>query len=120
MVFVNFANESKQDIPYLSESDLSDNDRKELEKVLSHQEASVIIKTHLTKQKNKKLNKTRYLVSEDAYVKIVSDLNQRLVSNLLTQLVNKGLVDTAFDSEANDFIFWAKDDVKNQEKPETD
>jgi len=31
------------------------------------------------------------------------------------------LVETAFDDEANDFVFWVKEDDKNsEEKPETD
>ena len=41
-------------------------------------------------------------------------------SKILNGLVNKGLVETAYDSESNDFIFWVKDDNKKEEKPETD
>jgi hypothetical protein len=42
-----------------------------------------------------------------------------MVSNILNSLVNKGLVETAYDAEANDFIFWVSDENK-KENPETD
>jgi len=41
-----------------------------------------------------------------------------MVSNIINSLVKKGLIETAFDSEKNDFIFWVKDN--EQDKPETD
>ena len=41
-----------------------------------------------------------------------------MTSNIVNGLVQKGLIETAFDSEANDFIFWIKED-ENQ-KPKTD
>ena len=49
-----------------------------------------------------------------------------MVSNILNQLVQKGLVESAFDTESNDFIFWVKDNdklFKNETEtdlPETD
>jgi hypothetical protein len=42
-----------------------------------------------------------------------------MVSNILAKLVGDGLLDSAFDSERNDFIFWIKEDDQKQ-KPETD
>jgi hypothetical protein len=41
-----------------------------------------------------------------------------MVSNIISGLVQKGLVETAFDEEANDFVFWVK--KNEEEKPETD
>lgn len=121
LVFVNFATEdSQKPIEYMPINDLSPKDKEELDKVLSHTESLAIAKTHLTKQKNSKSKKIRYVLSEDDYANIIADLNQRMVSNLMRQLVNKGLVETGFDEEANDFVFWVKDNVKNKEKPETD
>jgi len=36
-------------------------------------------------------------------------------------LVNKGILDSGYDSEKNDFIFWVKEDADNKEQtPETD
>ena len=40
-----------------------------------------------------------------------------MISNILSGLVNKGLVDTAYDSQSNDFVFWVKED--DTKKPET-
>ena len=43
-----------------------------------------------------------------------------MISNMLNTLVNKGLLETAYDNESNDFIFWVKNNETSQEKPETD
>jgi hypothetical protein len=48
-----------------------------------------------------------------------------MISNILNSLVNKGVLDSAYDSDQNDFIFWVKeeeeeDDTKSNQKPETD
>ena len=53
---------------------------------------------------------------------ILIQLNQRMVSNIVRGLVKKGVVDSAFDSERNDFIFWVKDkeNFTDEEMPETD
>jgi hypothetical protein len=32
-----------------------------------------------------------------------------MTSNLLNGLVNRGLVETAYDDEAEDFVFWVKE-----------
>jgi hypothetical protein len=42
-----------------------------------------------------------------------------MVSNMLNNLVNKGMIETGYDDETNDFIFWIKDENENQ-APETD
>lgn len=120
LVFVNFGDNNGEEFNFTTIDQLNESDRNELNKILSHEEAFGIIKPHLTKQRNKKTKEIRYLVSDSTYVDMVTDLNQRIVSNLMTQLVNKGLVETAFDSEANDFVFWVKDYDKQEETPETD
>jgi hypothetical protein len=38
-----------------------------------------------------------------------------MVSNILNSLVNKGVLDSAYDDEQNDFIFWVKEE---KQKPE--
>jgi len=43
-------------------------------------------------------------------------MNGRLVSNMLTSLVSKGLIESAYDEQINDFVFW----IKDNESPETD
>ena len=57
------------------------------------------------------------MVSDDLFISIIQILNDRMVSNTLANLVSKGLVESAYDSELDDFIFWVKE---NYEKPETD
>ena len=45
-----------------------------------------------------------------------------MVSNILNQLVNKGILESAYDEKSNDFIFWLKESIGDEEKnkPETD
>lgn len=100
--------------------DVADNEKDDLEKVLSHQESFIIVKQIVKKQKNKKTKSFRYLLNDKLFAAIVEDLNARMVSNIINTLVAKGLVESAFDEKSNDFIFWVKDDKDQTEKPETD
>lgn len=120
IVYNNFGQWEDEDqiddiIDYVKESDEED-----LNKVLSLEESLVIVKQNVKKQKNKKNKKIRYVLSTNLFSKIVEDLNARLVSNVLNQLVQKGLVESGYDSESNDFIFWIKNENSTNEKPETD
>lgn len=103
---------------------ISEESQDEFDQVLSHQESMIIVKQNAKRQKNRKTKKIRYIVNEKLFMKIVEDLNARMVSNLINSLVQKGLVETAFDGESNDFIFWIKDNdedkTNTKEKPETD
>lgn len=94
-------------------------DQKELDKVLSHKESLSIIKENVKKERNKKTKKIRYVLNEEIFAEIIYKLNSRMVSNILSGLVTKGLVESAFDNESNDFVFWVNDENK-KEKPETD
>lgn len=82
----------------------------ELNKILSHDEALVIVKSIAKEQKHKYEDKSRYLIDEKIFSEIIEAMNSRLVSNILTSLVNKGMVESAYDSDVNDFVFWIKDD----------
>jgi hypothetical protein len=101
-------------------------DKADLDRVLSHSESVAIVKNKAKKQKHKKNKSIRYILDEKLFAEIIEDLNSRMVSNILNQLVQKGLVESAFDTEANDFIFWVKDKdklFKNETEtdlPETD
>jgi hypothetical protein len=96
-------------------SQLSETDIEELDKTLSHEECMVILHTHV-KPKTTRRNRKKYIITQEKFNDIVEDFNARLVSNLLTSLVQKGLIETAFDEEINDFIFWVVDDNNNKEK----
>jgi len=121
IVYNNFGNwETESQIDTMIDS-IKDSDRSDMDMVLSHQESLVIIKQIVKKQKNKKTNKSRFILNEKLFTQIVLDLNSRMISNILNNLVQKGLVESAYDTESNDFIFWVKDEnKKNFEQPETD
>lgn len=91
-------------------------DQEEFNKILSYDESVVIVKNHLRKQKNRKNKKTRYLLSDDTFIVIFQSLNERMTSNLLNSLVNRGLIETAYDNDSNDFIFWIKEKNTHLEK----
>lgn len=91
----------------------------DLDKVLSQQESLMIIKGIARKQTNKTTQETRYIINDKLFADIIQDLNARMVSNILSSLVSKGLVETSYDTESNDFVFWVKGD-ENKDNPETD
>jgi hypothetical protein len=117
LIFNNFGGDKSTDIDTLLDS-IKPEDQAEFDSVLSHDESMVIMKSLVKKQINKKTNQTRYIMSDDIFYEIIQRLNDRMVSNLLNSLVNKGIVDTAFDNDSNDFVFWIKNE--KSEKPETD
>jgi hypothetical protein len=121
LVFNSFGSETKEKDKDDFIMSVTDKDIQELDKVLSYDESLAIIVGFLKKEKNKKTSKIRYLVNDDSYMKIIYALNDRMTSNILNGLVNKGLVETAYDDESNDFVFWVKEDEdENKNKnPET-
>lgn len=118
IVYNNFGMWQDNDELDLLIDDIKDQDQEEFNKVLSHQESLVIIKELVKKQKNKKTKKIRYTLNDTIFADIVYKLNDRMVSNIVNGLVQRGLVESAFDSDANDFVFWIKEN--ETEKPETD
>jgi len=122
MVYNNYGNwDENVELEQLM-SDISEQEKEDFEKMLSHQESLVIVKEKIKKERNKKTGKIRYVLNDEIFVEIVAKLNDRLTSNIMSSLVKKGLVETAFDEEKNDFVFWVADneDKNKIEKPETD
>jgi hypothetical protein len=97
---------------------LSDEDKSEMDIVLTQKESLIIVEQNARRQINKKTKKTRYIIDEKIFLNILDALNARLVSNLLANLSKEGLIESAYDESINDFVFWVKDDNK-KEKPET-
>jgi DNA-binding HxlR family transcriptional regulator len=120
IVYNNFGQWSNNPKDPVSIDDVPIDELEEFNKVLSHQESLLIVKQFVKKEKNKKTKKIRYTLDDQIFEKIIHDLNNRMVSNILNNLVQKGLIESAFDDKVNDFIFWVKEDEKNLEKPETD
>ena len=121
LVYNNFGNsvDKNDSIDSMLSMVVSDEEKKELDSILSHEESSIIITALLKKEVNKKTKKHRYVMTEKMFLSIIESLNDRMVSNMLNGLVNKGLLETGFDEETNDFIFWIKDENK-KEKRKTD
>ena len=99
---------------------VKDSEQNEFDQILSHDESYSIVLPYLQKQYNKKTHDTRYVINDNNFMPMLEALNDRMTSNILNNLVNKGLIDTAFDSDANDFVFWLKDENKNSKKQEAD
>lgn len=120
LVFKYFG-DSETSIDPLSVSlkELNKEEKKELDETLTHEECALIIKGHAKKQKTKN-NRIKYCLNDKILLQILEDMNSRLISNILNALVNKGVLDSAYDNEKNDFVFWIKDDQENNQKPETD
>lgn len=125
LVYYNFDDESER----LSDSDffekvqkIKKEDMPELDKYLPFEEAKNIMKSLLIKRRHKKTKIPKLFMKESDYDEVLIQLNKRMVSNIVLGLVKKGVVDSAFDSEKNDFIFWVKDkyDEYDNERPETD
>ena len=120
IVYNNFGTwESDETLDILID-DVAEKDKEDFNKLLSHQESLVIIKQIAKRQINKKKKSIRYLINDKLFATIVEDLNARMVSNIINGLVQKGLVETAFDDKTNDFVFWVKEDNDSKENPETD
>ena len=91
----------------MSLTELKPEEQVEIDSVLSQQE-SLIIARDFIRQKTKN-KKTIYIISEKKYMAMIESFNERLISNMLKNLTQIGLLDSAYDSELNDFIFWIKE-----------
>jgi hypothetical protein len=101
--------------------DLSNDEQKRLDHILSYNESLLIAKQFLKKERNKKTNKVRYIMSSETYGDFLNGLNSRLISNILNALTNKGLIETCFDNTKDDWVFYiANQNDKEKELPETD
>tara|TARA_B100001778_G_scaffold333816_1_gene343272 strand:+ start:572 stop:1036 length:465 start_codon:yes stop_codon:yes gene_type:complete len=125
LIYYNFDDESEK----LSDADffeqvqkIKQEDMPELDKYLPFDEAKNIMKSLLIKRRHKKTKVSKLFMKESDYDELLIQLNKRMVSNIVRGLVNKGVVESAFDDEKNDFIFWVKDkyDEFDNDKPETD
>ena len=116
LVFNNFGKQNpEEDIDSLL-NNIKPEEQAEFDSILSHNESMIITKALVKKQKNKNNKKIRYVINDSIYYDIIQSLNDRMVSNLLNNLVNKGFIETGFDEKSNDFIFWIKDETQNPPK----
>lgn len=122
LIFDNFGKKESNNSDELSMilSDLSSDEVDELNQILSQSECMAIAKQFIRVEQNRKTKDVRYVIDTKQYMSMLESFNSRMVSNLLSDLVSKGILDSAYDSESNDFVFWVKDDNKEKEAPETD
>ena len=97
---------------------LSKLDLEEMDRTLPLEECLLITKQHIKIKNNKKTKETEYYINDKILFSLLESFNTRMVSNILNKLTNDGLLESAFDEEKNDFIFWIKDD-KTAPPPET-
>jgi len=94
---------------------LNKDQQKEIDNCLSEKEALNIALEHVLQKRDRDGNIIN-LLSEENFMAIINDFSLRMTSNILNTLASKGLVDSAFDEETNDFVFWAKDlDDENED-----
>lgn len=80
-----------------------------IEEKLTLQEARNIIEPML-KTVTTNLGKEEYTISHKGFKKMLDELNRRVISNILIDLSSEGLIETGFDEERNDFIFWVAEE----------
>jgi hypothetical protein len=118
IVYNNFGDwESKDEQDIVDSMVIKPDHKDEFDQLLTQEESTVIVQSLLKKQRNKTTKEIRYVISDSLFYDILQQLNDRLVSNTIASLVQKGLVESAYDGEIDDFIFWVK---KDEELPETD
>ena len=110
LIFYNFAiedDDDETDDEFIAKvKNIKKEDKEELDRLLPFQESKLIFKSSIKKQVNRKTKKDRYVIKESDYDEVLVELNSRMVSNIIRSLVKKGLVETAFDDDKNDFVFW--------------
>jgi regulator of PEP synthase PpsR (kinase-PPPase family) len=89
---------------------LSSEEETEMNEVLTQQESILIVESLVRKQTKKTTKQIRYVLNEKIFTDILEALNARLVSNILSNLNTRGLIESAYDDELNDFVFWVKED----------
>lgn len=118
LVYNNFGEWDSKDEDEIVDSMITKPDNQnEFDELLTQEESTIIVRSLLKKQRHKTTGEIRYLISDSSFYDILQQLNDRLVSNTIASLVHKGLVESAYDSEIDDFVFWVK---KDEELPETD
>ena len=82
--------------------------QQEMDSILSMPEAKAIFKPFVKQKRHKKTLSIKTSILESDYDTILRQLSERMISNIVRNLVKRGLVESAFDEEKNDFVFWVK------------
>lgn len=93
--------------------DLEVEEKQEIDKVLNIKEVINIAQEYIKFNERDGI----WLITEDRYEQLLIELNARMTSNLLASMVSSGILESAYDSEINDFVFWRNDtDEKDNNK----
>lgn len=111
LVFNSFGKSEANQIDELSFllSDLDIEEINELNQILTQHECEIISQEFIKKEINKKTKIVRFTISTNQYMAMIESFNSRMISNMLNNMVNKGLLETAYDVDSNDFVFWVKE-----------
>ncbi len=101
--------EIDEDMSVIYES-LSKLDLEEMNRTLPLEQCLLITKQHIKIKTNKKTKEIEYYINDEILFTLLESFNTRMVSNILSKLTNDGLLESAFDEEKNDFVFWIKED----------
>ena len=107
LVFKNFGENKKDVEDFISCEEIGD--KAELDKLLSYQESYLIIKESIKEILDEDTGENQWLVNDKILLNICESLTTRMVDNILNSLVNQGVLESSYDSEANDFLFWTKE-----------
>lgn len=123
VVYSNFDsdNDSLTDTDFLSKVEnlnFNAEDLEEINYLLPMKECEIIFFEHILIRTKKKRHRELFM-KEGEFDMILVELNKRMISNIVQSLVKKGALETAFDNEKNDFIFWVKEDYV-EDKTEED
>jgi len=116
MIYINFNEENAESDVQDCFQQLDKEEKKEINEVLSLKECIEIVKENCRKFRHKKTKKLKYVIDSKAFDDILHEVNQRMISNIISALVSRGLLDSAFDAEKNDFVFWVAQQDKEKEE----
>jgi len=121
VIYYNFdeKNDRLDDESFIEKIDNISNakDEQEIERLLPYKESEAIFAEFLKRKVSPGSKQKAWFIKEKDYDTILAQLSERMVSNIVRGLVNKGLVESAFDNEKNDFVFWVKaNEDKTKEK----
>lgn len=87
---------------------LDDEHIQEMDRIIPLVDTKNIMSQFVKKRRNKITGRIGLFIKEDDYQIFLTELNHRMVSNTVSGLVAKGLLESAFDNDKNEFVFWVK------------
>lgn len=87
---------------------MSKEEKEEMDRIISYEESKMIISQFVKRKRNKRTKEVGFFMKESDYEIVLDQFRQRMVSNIVSTLVAKDVLESAFDPEKNDFVFWVK------------